>query len=117
MMLAGSLAVAIPEASAWRSRCGCASTPTLPAKVRNAWGGVLGPYSRVAFGAQDEVKLDRPWGLAGLDQRQPNRRSMPTQRPDDLFVLVLVLAERGGSIRSSARTSITTPVPSARRTK
>jgi len=91
--------------------------PDSSGKSPECLGGVLGPYSRVAFGAQDEVKLDGPWGLARLDQQQPNRRSMPTQRPDDLFVLVLVLAERGGSIRSSARTSITTPVPSARRAK
>ncbi len=30
-------------------------------------GGVLGPHRGVAFGAQDEVQLDRPWGLAWLD--------------------------------------------------
>jgi hypothetical protein len=33
-------------------------------------GSVLGPHGSVALGAQDEVELDRSWGLAGLDQQQ-----------------------------------------------
>ena len=70
MMLAGSLAAAMAEASAWRNRCGCASTPTSRAKVRNAWVACSGRTGVSRIGAQDQVQLDRPRRLPWLDQQQ-----------------------------------------------
>ncbi|HZD02329.1 MAG TPA: hypothetical protein VFA46_19705 [Actinomycetes bacterium] len=66
-------------------------------------GGVLGTDRSVALGAQDEVELHRPWSLAWLDQQQLHRRSMPTQRPDELLVLLLVLTQRGDRKRWQAQ--------------
>ena len=38
--------------------------------------GMLRPHRGVALGAQHQVERDRPGGLAGLDQQQPQRRSV-----------------------------------------
>jgi hypothetical protein len=46
---------------------------------------VLGPNWGVALGAQQQVQLDRPGGLAGLDQ-QPQGRAVG--------LLVVVVAQR-----------------------
>ncbi len=66
-------------------------------------GGVLGTDRGVAFGAQDEVQLDRPWGLAWLGQRQPNGPSMTAQRLRDRLLLRLVVAQRGDRERRQAQ--------------
>jgi hypothetical protein len=70
MMLAGSFSAAIAEASAWRSRCGWAASPTPAAsraKARLAWLGLTGvPRS---------VRNTRSSGIVPRRPRNRRRRS------------------------------------------